>query len=73
MTRHITLTNHTSLTIATHKMIITNSKILNGAVIITIVGDLYTGQEDIVLEVEILIIDYAENKLWISVHSILKR
>ena len=62
MTRHIVLTNHASLTIATHKMIITNSKTLNGTVIITIMGDPHTGQEDIVLKVEILIIDHAKSK-----------
>ena len=43
-------------------MIVTNRKTLNGTVIITIVGDLHTKHEDIILEVEILIIDHAESK-----------
>ena len=43
-------------------MIITNNKALNGMVIITIVGEPHTDQEDIVLKVEILTIDHAESK-----------
>ena len=43
-------------------MIITNNKALNGMVIITIMGEPPTDQEDIILEVEILTIDHTESK-----------